>query len=144
MRAVRSRTAILATALLALVLPSLASPEATVALKATLTARYLGVSPTGFGTARITFTGLRVCWQFTYKGIGTPTVSGIHKAPPPAGGRHRTAIIPFTATTTTKRDCLTAKAGAVKLVLASPETYYVLVGTAKYQNGAIGGLLHPA
>jgi len=33
---------------------------------------------------------------------------------------------------------------SVTEVLADPTTYYVIIGTAKYPNGAIGGPLHRA
>jgi hypothetical protein len=120
----------------------LAAPAAVVTLKATLAGTYVHAPAAGSGTAAITFAGNRVCWKFTFKGIGTPTISGIHKAPPPPAGLHKTAIIPFTANTTTQKGCTAAKAGAVKVVLANPDAYYVSIGTSgKYQFAAIGGRL---
>jgi hypothetical protein len=121
-----------------------ASHADVVTLKAKLTGTYVHAPATGSGTAVITVTGNRVCWKFTYKGIGTPTVSGIHHAPPPAAGRHKTAIIPFTANTTMHKGCTAAKAGPVKAVLADPSAYWVGIGTVgKYANAAaIGGPLH--
>jgi len=121
-----------------------ASHADVVTLKAKLTGTYVHAPATGSGTAVITVTGNRVCWKFMYKGIGTPTVSGIHHAPPPAAGRHKTAIIPFTANTTMHKGCTAAKAGPVKAVLADPSAYWVGIGTVgKYANAAaIGGPLH--
>ena len=120
----------------------LAAPAGEVTLKATLTGTYVHAPATGSGTGTITFAGNRVCWKFTFNGIGTPTISGIHKAPPPPEGVHKTAIIPFTANTTTRKGCIAAKAGAVKVVLANPNAYYVSIGTSgKYRFAAIGGRL---
>jgi CHRD domain len=122
---------------------NLAAPADVVTLTATLTGTYVYAPAAGSGTAAITFAGNRVCWKFTFKGIGAPTISGIHKAPPPPAGLHKTAIIPFTATTTTHKGCAEAKAGAVKVVLANPSVYYVSIGTSgKYRFAAIGGRLH--
>ncbi len=122
---------------------NLAAPGDVVTLTAALTGTYVHAPAGGRGTAAITFAGNRVCWKFTFKGIGTPTISGIHKAPPPPAGLHKTAIIPFTATTTTQKGCAEAKAGAVKVVLANPSAYYVSIGTSgKYRFAAIGGRLH--
>lgn len=121
----------------------LAAPADVVTLTATLTGTYVHAPAAGSGTAAITFAGNRVCWKFTFKGIGAPTISGIHKAPPPPAGLHKTAIIPFTANTTTQKGCAEAKAGAVKVVLANPSAYYVSIGTSgKYRFAAIGGRLH--
>jgi CHRD domain len=115
-------------------------------LTAKLTAKYVNAPATGFGTARITFTGDRVCWKFTYRGIGKPTISGIHKAPPPPAGKHKTALIPFVANTSTKKQCLiTPNHRAVELVTTNPGAYYVSIGTSgKWRFAAIGGVLHPA
>ncbi len=122
---------------------NLAAPAGVVTLKATLTGTYVHAPAGGRGTAAITFAGNRVCWKFTFKGIGTPTISGIHKAPPPPAGVHKTAIVPFTANTTMQKGCAAAKAGAVKVVLANPSAYYVSIGTSgKYRFAAIGGRLH--
>ena len=122
---------------------NLAAPASVVTLKATLTGTYVHAPARGRGTAAITFAGNRVCWKFTFKGIGTPTISGIHKAPPPRAGVHKTAIVPFTANTTMQKGCAAAKAGAVKVVLANPSAYYVSIGTSgKYRFAAIGGRLH--
>ena len=113
-----------------------------ITLKATLTGAYVHGPASGAGTATLTFAGNRVCWKFTYRGIGTPTISGIHKAPPPSAGVHKTAIIPFVANTSDKKECVTTKAGAVKAVLADPTSFYVSIGTnGKYQFAAIGGPL---
>jgi CHRD domain len=114
-----------------------------VTLKATLTGAYVHGPPSASGTAVLAFTGNRVCWKFTYRGLGAaPTISGIHKAPAPAAGVHKTAIIPFVADTSGKKECITARAGAVKAVLADPASFYVSIGTSgKYRFAAVGGPL---
>jgi len=110
--------------------------------KATLTGAYVHGVAAGSGTATLTFAGNRVCWKFTYRGIGTPTDSGIHKAPAPPTGVHKTAIIPFVSDTSEKKQCVTAKGGAVKAVLADPTSFYVSISTSgTYRFAAIGGPL---
>jgi CHRD domain len=120
-----------------------ASSSETITLTAKLTGRYVHAPAGGSGTAAITFTGDRVCWKFTYRGIGKPTISGIHKTPPPPAGKHKTALIPFVATTSTKRECLvTPNHRAVALVTANPGAYYVSIGTSgKWRFAAVGGVL---
>jgi CHRD domain len=134
--------------LAALVAPSAAAPATVVVLKANLAGKYLGTTSTGFGTATITFTGSKVCWKFTYRGLDTPGVSGIHVAPPPAPGKHKTSVFPLTATTSMTPGCVAAdhwgpsSAGWAKKVAADPARFYVIIGTVKYPQGAIGGTLH--
>ena len=128
---------------IALVGPGVAAPAGNaVVLTAKLSGRYLH-NPGGSGTARLTFTGNRVCWQFTYKGIGKRLESGIHKAPPPPAGQRKHSVLPFTAHTT-RHGCVTALSAAVEAVLANPGAYYVDIHTAAYPKGAIGGRLHAA
>jgi len=122
-------------------LPAGASDAVT--FDATLTGAYVHGPSSAAGTATLTFAGNRVCWKFTYRGLGAPpTISGIHKAPAPAAGVHKTAIIPFVSNTSEKKECVTAQGGAVKAVLANPTSFYVSIGTSgKYRFAAIGGAL---
>jgi len=122
-----------------------------VVLKALLSGPYLHTTATGAGTATITFSASKACWKFTYSGIDTPNISGIHVAPPPPAGYHKWSVFPFTATTSTKRGCeaLGRWGGSVSRswahrIVANPSRYYVIIGTDRYPNGAIGGLLHRA
>ena len=124
-----------------------ASPS--VVLKATLTGPYLHTTATGTGTATITFTDTKACWKFSYSGIDTPNVSGIHVTPPPPAGYHKHSVFPFTATTSTAPGCeaLGRWGGPVgeawaKRSSANPGHFYVIIGTDRYPNGAIGGVLH--
>ena len=126
-----------------------AVPASAVVLKATLTGRYLHTTARGTGTATITFTASKACWKFSYSGIDTPNISGIHVAPPPPGGYHKLSIFPFTATTSKVPGCekLGRWGGAVgvawaKKIVANPSRFYVIIGTGRYPNGAIGGVLH--
>lgn len=127
-----------------------AGPTSTVVLKATLTGPYLHTTAKGSGTATITYTATKACWKFTYTGIDTPNISGIHVAPPPPAGYHKHSVFPFTATTTTKPGCeaLTrwgsTGPGWAKKIVANPSHFYVIIGTDRYPNGAIGGVLHRA
>lgn len=127
---------------------AVASPSSSVVLKATLTSRYLHTTAHGTGTATITFTATQACWKFSYSGIDTPNISGIHVTPPPPAGYHKVSIFPFTATTSTKPGCeaLTrwgaSGPGWAKKIVANPGRFYVIIGTGRYPNGAIGGVLH--
>jgi hypothetical protein len=124
--------------------------RSTVVLKATLTGPYLHTTATGNGTATLTFTPTKACWKFTYTGIDTPNISGIHQTPPPAAGYHKVSIFPYTATTSEKPGCEAldrwgkeAPGWAAKII-ANPSHFYVIIGTGRYPNGAIGGTLHKA
>jgi hypothetical protein len=128
-----------------------ATDGTTTTLKATLTGPYLHTTATGSGTATITFTPSRVCWKFIFHGLDTPNVSGVHIAPPPAAGKHKTSVLPFTATTTEAHECEapTKWGGAngpkwIAKIEADPGRFYVIIGTTKYPQGAIGGVLHAA
>lgn len=128
-----------------------AGPASSVVLKATLTGPYLHTTAKGTGTATITFTATKACWKFTYSGIDTPNISGIHIAPPPPAGYHKHSVFPFTATTSTAPGCeaLGRWGGPVgvawaKKIVANPSRFYVIIGTDRYPNGAIGGVLRRA
>jgi hypothetical protein len=125
--------------------------DTTTVLKAALTGKYLHTTSTGAGTATITITPAQVCWKFAYHGLDTPNISGIHIAPPPAAGVHKTSVFPFTATTSEARGCeLPTKWGGpngngpkwLAKIEANPGRFYVIIGTTKYPQGAIGGTLH--
>jgi hypothetical protein len=117
-------------------------------LKATLTGKYLHTTSAGAGTATITFKPGQVCWKLSYRGLDKPGDSGIHIAPPPAPGTHKRSVFPFTATTSTAPGCVpadhwgTSSAGWAQKIAADPARFYVIVATAKYPQGAIGGVLH--
>jgi CHRD domain-containing protein len=127
---------------------AVAAPASSVVLKATLTGRYLHTTAHGTGTATITFTATQACWKFSYSGIDTPNISGIHVTPPPPAGYHKLSVFPFTATTSKTPGCekldrwgAQDAAWAPKIV-ANPSHFYVIIGTGRYPNGAIGGVLH--
>jgi hypothetical protein len=154
-RALHHKTARLATLLVALLATGttaslaqggLASSGTTV-LRATLTGRYLHTTSPGSGTATITITASKVCWKFSYRGLDTPNDSGIHVAPPPRAGVHKTSVFPFTATTSQAHQCVSpTKWGPngpswLTKIAANPGRFYVIVATTKYPQGAIGGAL---
>jgi CHRD domain len=124
-----------------------ASPSSSVVLKATLTGPYLHTTAKGTGTATITFTATKACWKFTFSGIDTPNISGIHIVPPPPAGYHKTSVFPFTATTSAAPGCEaldrwgSTGPGWAKKITANPGRFYVIIGTGRYPNGAIGGVL---
>ena len=123
--------------------------DTTTILKATLTGRYLHTTSSGAGTATITFTPSQVCWKFNFHGITKPGVSGIHIAPPAPHGEHTPSVLPFTATTSEKRQCeLPTKWGGpngpkwIAKILANPGGFFVIIGDDNgYPAGAIGGVL---
>jgi CHRD domain len=140
-----------ATLVLAAAAAGASATGGTTVLKAILTGPYLHTTSTGSGTATITITPTRVCWKFSYQGLDTPNISGVHIAPPPAAGKHKTSVFPFTATTTQTHQCEapTRWGGAngpkwLAKIEADPGRFYVIIGTNKYPQGAIGGMLHAA
>lgn len=157
-RLLHRRTARLATILAALLATAttattaslaqggLASSSTTV-LKATLTAHYLHTTSSGSGVASITITASKVCWKFSYSGLDKPNDSGIHIAPPPAPGTHKTSVFPFTARTSQAHECVSpTKWGPtgpswLTKITANPGRFYVIIATTKYPQGAIGGIL---
>lgn len=134
-------------ALAALIVPSAATSANAIVLKANLTGKYLGTTSTGSGTATITITGSKVCWKFVYRGLDKPGDSGVHVAPPPSPGKHKTSVFPFTATTSPTPGCVAAdhwgpsSAGWAQKIASDPTRFYVIIGTVKYPQGAIGGSL---
>ncbi len=124
-----------------------AGPVSSVVLKATLTGHYLHTTAKGTGTATLTFTDTKACWKFTYSGIDPPNISGIHIVPPPPAGYHKTSVFPFTATTSMAPGCEALDRwgsrgpGEAKKIIADPSHFYVIIGTGRYPNGAIGGVL---
>jgi hypothetical protein len=125
-----------------------ARPASSVVLKATLTGRYLHTTAHGTGTATITFNATKACWKFSYSGLDTPNISGIHVTPPPPAGYHKLSVFPFTATTSKAPGCEALNRwgasgpGWAKKIVAHPGRFYVIIGTGRYPNGAIGGVLH--
>jgi len=124
--------------------------SATTVLKATLTGKYLHTTATGAGTATITIAPSKICWKFSYSGLHKPNDSGIHIAPPPAAGTHKKSVFPFTATTSQTHQCVSpTKWGPsgpawMTKITTHPGRFYVIIATAKYPQGAIGGLLKRA
>ncbi len=123
------------------------APKSDVVLKATLTGRYLHTTSTGSGTVTVTVKSTKVCWKFAYKEIDQAGDSGIHVVPPPAPGKHKRSVFPFTASTSTAPGCVGKTAwgasGANWLgkIVANPSRFYVIIATKKYPQGAIGGAL---
>ena len=121
--------------------------HSTTVLKATLTGRYLHTTSAGNGTATITITASKVCWKFSYSVLDKTNDSGIHITPPPAAGKHKTSVFPFTATTSQAHQCESpTKWGPtgpswLTKIAANPGRFYVIVATTKYPQGAIGGVL---
>jgi hypothetical protein len=149
---VRACFAEIAAAVCAMAFVSAASPTGgTTTLKAMLTGGYLHTTSHGGGSATITISPTKVCWTFSFHGIGKPGVSGIHVAPPAPHGAHTRSVFPFTGTTSQAHQCETptrwGSAGPAWLakILADPGHFFVIVGDDNgYPAGAIGGVLQNA
>jgi len=137
-------------ALAALAVAPAAAPGGVTVLEAKLTGPYLHTTSSGAGSATITFTSSKVCWKFSYRGLDKPGDSRIHIVPPPPPGKHKTSVFPFTATTSTAPGCVApnhwgrSSAGWAQKIAADPGRFYVIIGTAEYPQGAIGGVLRPS
>jgi hypothetical protein len=135
------RKAILVAAVCAVALPAvaLAARQAKVSLDATLSGLKEApkASATGKGYADIDITGGKVCWKFTYSGIGAPKAAHIHRGKAGVAGP---VVVPLGAAFK-KSGCTTAPAAVAAAIVRSPGAYYVNIHTAKYPNGAIRGQL---
>ncbi len=101
-------------------------------------------SPDGSGVAAITVKGSTVTFSILVKGIGTPTLAHIHKAPLGASGP---VVIDFHAPVFANgfaTGTATGAAGDIADLLANPSSYYVNVHTAEFPQGALRGQLGPA
>lgn len=143
--------AMIATAAAVVAGGAAADSGSTVVLAATLTGHYLHTTASGSGSVKVTIGPTQLCWTFTFSGVDAPNISGIHQAPPPPAGYHKLSILPFTATTKSgKPECEKLDRWSpsgprwAKTIAATPGRFYVIVGSARYPNGAIGGALHRA
>jgi hypothetical protein len=124
-----------------------AGPTTTTVLTAQLSGRFLHTTSTGSGSVKVRISPSGVCWKFSYRGLDTPNISGVHISPPPAAGVHKTSVFPFTATTSTTPGCDTltrwghSGPGWAEKIAADPSRFYVIIGTSRYPQGAIGGPL---
>ena len=98
-------------------------------------------SPTASGTFRFQVipNGEEVCFSLTWKGLGTPTMAHIHKAPPGMAGP--VAIVLYGTPPVGHSGCRTAKASLIDAIQDDPAAYYVNVHTKEYPDGAIRGQL---
>src|SRR5512140_3441050 len=101
-------------------------------------------SPDGSGLAAVTVKGTTITFSILVKGISTPTLAHIHKAPAGASGG---VVFDFHAPTFTNGFAAGSTTGTVSDVadlLANPSSYYVNVHTAEFPAGALRGQLGPA
>ena len=98
-------------------------------------------SPTASGTFRFQVipNNEEVCFGLTWKGLDTPTMAHIHKAPPGMAGP--AVIVLYGAPPVGHSGCRTAKASLIDAIQNDPAAYYVNVHTKKYPDGAIRGQL---
>jgi CHRD domain len=98
-------------------------------------------NPTASGTFRFRVIpdGEQVCFSLTWKGLDTPTMAHIHKAPPGIEGP--VVIVLYGAPPVGHSGCRTAKPSLIDAIQKHPAAYYVNVHTERYPNGAIRGQL---
>lgn len=98
-------------------------------------------SPTASGTFRFQIIPNRedVCFGLTWKGLDTPTMAHIHKAPPGMAGP--VVIVLYGTPPVGHSGCRTAKASLIDAIQTHPAEYYVNIHTKKYPDGAIRGQL---
>jgi hypothetical protein len=97
-------------------------------------------SPTGSGSAQITFNQKagKVCFKLSWKGIGTPTASHIHKGGKGVAGP---VVIPLFASPPKHSGCVSAPKKLIGQIEKNGKAYYVNIHTAKYPGGALRGQL---
>jgi hypothetical protein len=94
--------------------------------------------PDGAGTAEVTITGAKVCWEIKAAKVAKLTAAHIHKGKAGVAGP---VVVPFGKTYKAK-GCTTATAAVAAAIKKSPRSYYVNVHNAKYAAGALRGQLH--
>ncbi len=98
------------------------------------------VSVAGNGNATITLkrTTGKVCYRLSWKGIGVPLASHIHKG---AKGKNGDVVVLFGTPPAKHSGCVTAKKTVIAAIAAKPHNYYVNVHTKKYPAGVVRGQL---
>jgi len=93
--------------------------------------------PDGRGTAEVTITGRRVCWEIKVSKVQTILAAHIHKGAPGVAGP---VVVPFGKVYKAK-GCTTTTAALAAAIEKRPSAYYVNVHNAKYPGGALRGQL---
>ena len=93
--------------------------------------------PDGRGTAEVTITGRRVCWEIKVSKVQTVLDAHIHKGAPGVAGP---VVVPFGKVYKAK-GCTTTTAALAAAIEKRPSAYYVNVHNAKYPGGALRGQL---
>ncbi len=93
--------------------------------------------PDGTGTAEITFSGTKVCWEIKVSKVGTIVAAHIHKGKAGVAGP---VVVPFGKTYKSK-GCIASTASLIAAIKKNPGGYYVNVHNAKYPGGALRGQL---
>jgi len=93
--------------------------------------------PDGRGTAEVTITGRRVCWEIKVSRVQTILAAHIHKGAPGVAGP---VVVPFGKVYKAK-GCTTTTAALAAAIEKRPSAYYVNVHNAKYPGGALRGQL---
>jgi hypothetical protein len=93
--------------------------------------------PDGSGTAEVTFSGTKVCWEIKVSKVGTIVAAHIHKGKAGVAGP---VVVPFGKTYKSK-GCVASTASLIAAIKKNPGGYYVNVHNAKYPGGALRGQL---
>jgi CHRD domain len=97
-------------------------------------------SPTGSGSAQLTLNKKAgtICFRLSWKGIGTPTASHIHKGGKGVAGP---IVVPLFATPPKHSGCVKVSKTLIGQISKNAKQYYVNIHTKKYPGGALRGQL---
>ncbi len=93
--------------------------------------------PDGRGTAEVTFSSGKVCWELKVSKIARPVAAHIHRRRPRVAGP---VVVPFGGTYRAE-GCIAAAAKTIAAIRANPGAYYVNVHTRAFPGGAVRGQL---
>jgi CHRD domain len=93
--------------------------------------------PDGRGTATMTLSAGRVCWEIKVSNIAAPTAAHIHRG---VAGKAGPIVVPL-APKYRAKGCANAPVPTLSAVLTKPSRFYVNVHNAKYPAGAVRGQL---
>lgn len=93
--------------------------------------------PDGTGTAKVTVSGRKVCWDFKLAKVAKPNAAHIHKGKAGVAGP---VVVPLGASYKAN-GCTTTTMANVAALSAKPGSFYVNIHNARYAAGAVRGQL---